>query len=146
MQAQLALLNRLSASQQQLVFAGTAATDFPTLEAWKAQFGQNQSQMEADHSQDQKSGSSSAAGESLSGAPAGDAEQALKVLTAPKTTESAADVALALLQNAAKATKAAKDQDPGGAASSARAAISNAPGAAGRQAGYKVGGAVDITA
>jgi hypothetical protein len=121
-QAQLALLNSLSPMQQQLVFAGTAPPGVASLDAWKAQFGQ--------------SGST------------GVAEQALKSLSAPQTTESTGDVALTLLQSAAKATanaRAASDKGAGRPpAASGKTPVPNTTAGAAYQAAHKAGAAVSI--
>lgn len=93
--AQLALLNRLSDTQQQMVFAGTAPS-YSSLDAWKAEMG---------------GGATPTTQTSNSGSVGSAAKGALAALISSNTPSSSADIALSLLQSAAKANAAVETDD-----------------------------------
>lgn len=160
-----ARLNALSPLEQQLVFAGTATvTQYPTLDDWKAELKQEAARFPgfndsstassavtvslSDAAKAALAGSSVAAAntsDTTSGAtsdPATAAAQALKTLTSPSTTNTIADAALTILQNAAAAQATAKsDADKAEAANT----ISATPPGTTTQKTYTVGSKLDAT-
>lgn len=129
---------------------------FASLDAWKVQLGKDQATINAENTPDQSSTSSSTSGTTV-GASAvasvassnASAKKALAALTAAQPTGTDAQVALTLLQNAAKTTamtQAANYKSTSGTmVSSAGSSISETPSATNSQMAYRVSHTVSIT-
>ena len=154
-QTELGLLNALPLEQQQLVFAGSGMNvpnrDYAggkmvyaaTLDDWKTQLAQQAVTNHTAYLADQASaGAATAASIASSEAMASAAAKALATLTSSQPNGSDAQVALTLLQNAAKATataKAAAYKNPSGAAvSSVESSTADISGATKQTAAHTV--------
>lgn len=104
--AVLALLNKQSAQQQELIFLGSGyGLGFASLDAWKSQMSEDHAATNTESSPDQSSGSSiksSTRSVAPSNVPASTAARSAAALSLTRPTFSNADIALTVLQGAFK--------------------------------------------
>lgn len=158
-QSVVALLDKLPQQQQELIFLGNSygLTD---INAWKAELANNEAMWTAYNAANPGTNSPTPSSQPVSGsdaasiassaATASAAAKALAALISPKSDFSGAEVALVLMQNAAKATataKAANYQSTSDATvSSIESSASGISGATNQPTAHKMGDTFSVTA
>lgn len=103
--ANLARINAMSEDEQRMVYAGMAASDYPSLDAWKAQMAKDIEARDQQLALDEAEKTAKASGKAAALAPS-DADKALAILTSDAPAADAASAALKTLRDAAEARAA----------------------------------------